>query len=298
MHRTPTKVLLIVAAFALFIVPVAAIAAAGFEDVADDNVFKTDIEWLADAEVTKGCNPPTNTRFCPGSNVTREQMAAFMHRLATNKVVDAATAIEAENSDTLDGKDSAAFALAGHNHDIAYLAKTGKAADSDKLDGKDSTAFLGTTGKAADSDKLDGKDSTAFVLQSDLAMPQALWAGGETDDYWTTSKGTVETLRTLSLTPPVDGKVVANASLLIVESTASDYVACWIAENGSYPEYAKSYWMSHGDPFGNWSGTRGFDVVGGVPVTFDFQCVPSAANTSPDTDLRLPLLTAIYVPNT
>ena len=32
------------------------------------------------AGVTRGCNPPVNDRFCPGSNVTRGQMAAFLHR--------------------------------------------------------------------------------------------------------------------------------------------------------------------------------------------------------------------------
>jgi hypothetical protein len=106
MHRTSTGVLLIVAALVLFLVPVAAIAAGGFDDVDDDNIFKADIQWLADAGVTKGCNPPANTEFCPGSNVTREQMAAFMHRLAANKVVDAATALDA---DKLDGIDSDAF---------------------------------------------------------------------------------------------------------------------------------------------------------------------------------------------
>lgn len=99
MRRTSSRVLLIVAAFVLFLVPVAAIAAGGFTDVDDDSVFKTDIEWLADAGVTKGCNPPTNDRFCPSSNVTREQMAAFMHRLAIGQVVDAKTAITAETAD-------------------------------------------------------------------------------------------------------------------------------------------------------------------------------------------------------
>jgi hypothetical protein len=47
--------------------------------------------------------------------------------------------------------------------DLAFLAKTEKAADSDKLDGNDSSAFLGAAAKAADSDKLDGQDSSAFL---------------------------------------------------------------------------------------------------------------------------------------
>lgn len=180
MHRTSSRMLLIVAAFVLFLVPVAAIAAGGFTDVEDDSVFKTDIEWLADAGVTRGCNPPTNDRFCPEGNVTREQMSAFMHRLAVNKVVDAKTAVTADNAmnatnaDKLDGKDSTAFAASGHDHDADYLATADKAADSDRLDGKDSTEFavsghdhdtdyLGIGGKAADADLLDGKDSTAFA---------------------------------------------------------------------------------------------------------------------------------------
>ncbi len=104
MHRTVKRILLITAAFALFVVPAAAIAAAGFTDVADDNVFVADIQWMKDNAITAGCNPPANDRYCPGNNVTREQMSAFMHRLAVNQVVDAATAIEADNADTLDGQ--------------------------------------------------------------------------------------------------------------------------------------------------------------------------------------------------
>ena len=44
------------------------------------SVFAADISALADAGITKGCNPPQNTRFCPDSAVTRGQMAAFLVR--------------------------------------------------------------------------------------------------------------------------------------------------------------------------------------------------------------------------
>ena len=46
----------------------------------DDSVFEADIEAIAEAGVTQGCNPPTNDRFCPGDTLTRGQMAAFMAR--------------------------------------------------------------------------------------------------------------------------------------------------------------------------------------------------------------------------
>jgi hypothetical protein len=51
-----------------------------FEDVSEDNVFHADILWLADQGITRGCNPPDNTRFCPDDFVTRGQMAAFLVR--------------------------------------------------------------------------------------------------------------------------------------------------------------------------------------------------------------------------
>ncbi|MCP3998469.1 MAG: hypothetical protein GY722_25890, partial [bacterium] len=46
----------------------------------DDSIFEPDIERLAAAGITKGCNPPTNDRFCPNSKVTRQQMAAYLVR--------------------------------------------------------------------------------------------------------------------------------------------------------------------------------------------------------------------------
>lgn len=46
----------------------------------DTSEFEADIESLAAAGITRGCNPPVNDQFCPTSQVTREQMAAFLHR--------------------------------------------------------------------------------------------------------------------------------------------------------------------------------------------------------------------------
>lgn len=48
----------------------------------DDNgsIFERDIERLAASGITRGCNPPENDQFCPNQIVTREQMAAFLHR--------------------------------------------------------------------------------------------------------------------------------------------------------------------------------------------------------------------------
>lgn len=51
----------------------------GFSDDAG-SVFEDDINRLAAAGITKGCNPPANDLYCPNAAVTREQMAAFLVR--------------------------------------------------------------------------------------------------------------------------------------------------------------------------------------------------------------------------
>ena len=43
------------------------------------NVHEADIEALAQAGVTQGCNP-TNDRFCPDNSLTRGEAAAFFSR--------------------------------------------------------------------------------------------------------------------------------------------------------------------------------------------------------------------------
>ncbi|MEA3510623.1 MAG: S8 family serine peptidase, partial [Actinomycetota bacterium] len=44
------------------------------------SIFRLDIAWMSALGITKGCNPPTNDRYCPTNAVTREQMAAFLNR--------------------------------------------------------------------------------------------------------------------------------------------------------------------------------------------------------------------------
>jgi Tol biopolymer transport system component len=51
-----------------------------FVDVPAGHLFGVEIAWLAEEGITKGCNPPTNDRFCPSDFVTRGQMAAFLNR--------------------------------------------------------------------------------------------------------------------------------------------------------------------------------------------------------------------------
>jgi Collagen triple helix repeat (20 copies)/S-layer homology domain len=66
-------------ALVLVSVPLVGQAASRFIDVPSDNPLAADIEWLEAWGITKGC---TATEFCPNDPVTREQMAAFLHRFA------------------------------------------------------------------------------------------------------------------------------------------------------------------------------------------------------------------------
>ena len=130
-------------------------ATSQFEDVPDSNVFGADINWLADAGVTRGCNPPANTRFCPGSNVTREQMAAFMHRLSGG------------DSRTLDGRLDALEAGGGvPSGDLAALEAAVAAL----------TTRLGTV--ESDVETLEAKNA---ALEAENVELQALLAGVSRD---------------------------------------------------------------------------------------------------------------------
>jgi hypothetical protein len=51
-----------------------------FADVPTTSPHHDDISAIANAGITTGCNPPTNTLYCPDIAVRRDQMASFMRR--------------------------------------------------------------------------------------------------------------------------------------------------------------------------------------------------------------------------
>ena len=73
------RYLTVVLVTVLVAAPAAVWASNTFTDVPDANIFHDDIEWMADSGVALGCG---GGDFCPGDNVTRQQMSAFMHRPA------------------------------------------------------------------------------------------------------------------------------------------------------------------------------------------------------------------------
>lgn len=65
--------------------PVIVSASHQFTDVPTSHTFHTSISRLYGARLTTGCS---STRFCPGANVTRGQMAAFLNRGLGRGAVD------------------------------------------------------------------------------------------------------------------------------------------------------------------------------------------------------------------
>jgi hypothetical protein len=118
------RIALIVGVTALIVAPLTAVATHSFTDVSDSNTFHADIAWLADSGVTKGCNPPANTEFCPDDSVTREQMSAFMRRLAQYLGAEDGTPAQADHATTADNATTAG--------------------DADTLQGLEPTAFYTT----------------------------------------------------------------------------------------------------------------------------------------------------------
>jgi hypothetical protein len=55
-------------------------ASASFTDVPTGYWAFQAVEALRDSGITTGCNPPSQTLFCPEDHVTRAQMATFLAR--------------------------------------------------------------------------------------------------------------------------------------------------------------------------------------------------------------------------
>ncbi|MGH3667052.1 MAG: S-layer homology domain-containing protein, partial [Acidimicrobiia bacterium] len=69
-------------AMAAFIARALGLPAGDGDHFNDDgaSTFEDAINRVAATGITQGCNPPENTRFCPGRTMTRGEMAAFLVR--------------------------------------------------------------------------------------------------------------------------------------------------------------------------------------------------------------------------
>lgn len=76
-------------------------------------IHRHDIEALAAADVTRGCNPPRNDRFCPDALVTRGQMATFLTRYFGLEDPDPSSTPFTDTTGTV------------HEHDVDALAAQG-----------------------------------------------------------------------------------------------------------------------------------------------------------------------------
>jgi hypothetical protein len=75
-HRS-RRSLLIIAVVALLAIPTTAIADHLFDDVSHGSTHEAGIAYVKDTGITQGC---TVDLFCPTDNLTRQQMATFIHR--------------------------------------------------------------------------------------------------------------------------------------------------------------------------------------------------------------------------
>src|SRR4051794_5588336 len=124
-HRAWRRLLpLALAALLVALVPLAVLAATAFTDLNPGSIHNANINAIATAGITTGCNPPANDQFCPNDVVTREQMASFLARTAGiggNPPVTRAASLAARRP----GPTSGGFAA----NDLIRIASTGGSGD-------------------------------------------------------------------------------------------------------------------------------------------------------------------------
>jgi hypothetical protein len=73
---------------AVFLARALGLPASSTDHFSDDNghTFESAINRIADASITLGCNPPSNTHFCPNRSLSRAEMATLIVRAFPDEV--------------------------------------------------------------------------------------------------------------------------------------------------------------------------------------------------------------------
>jgi len=93
----------------------------------DDNgsVFEADINKLAEAGITKGCNPPANDQYCPYSYVLRDEMASFLGRAEGLEPMVPPPAVELVIETVVSGLDYPVYATSPPGDPRLFVAEKG-----------------------------------------------------------------------------------------------------------------------------------------------------------------------------
>lgn len=162
----PTTIVAVLVAVVAFAIPSAqGIVLSGFFTDDDLHTFEGDIDAIAAVGITKGCNPPANTHFCPNEDVSRGEMAAFLRR-----------ALDLPRSDTdfFSDDDSSTF-----EDDINAIAEAGitigcnppantRYCPSDSVDRGAMAAFLRRALELESSDRDHFGDDNSSTFEDDI----------------------------------------------------------------------------------------------------------------------------------
>ena len=125
---------------ATLIAPTAVWATHRFSDVGDDHTHARGIDYVADTGVSSGC--AGGDAFCPEDELTRSQMATFLHRASGN----APGVAPSVNADKVDGMD--AVQLQGQPGPAGPTGSTGPAGPTGSTGPAGPTGPAGSAGSA------------------------------------------------------------------------------------------------------------------------------------------------------
>jgi hypothetical protein len=124
-------------------------------------------------------------------------------------------------------------------------------------------------------------------------LPIAVYAGGNltagVDDG-------DEAVQSVTFTPPRDGILIVDSTVVVVEATPGDGVVCSITTGDIVDVSHQQWWESSGGAgdHAQLAGTRGFDVARGAEFTANLVC--AHVGSSGSSTIFDPTLTAIHIP--
>lgn len=292
-HRTLPLALL---GLLVALLPLGILAAAPFTDLTG-GPHDANIGLIYDAGITRGCVP--DQEYCPTTNVTREEMASFLARIAglgdNAPVVNARTALTVPDGSVTSAKLSGNGSTPGQ-----ALVSTGDGVAWQTVVGQ--TGAVGPAGPAGSP----GPSGVPGAVGPAGPVGPLAVAGnaGENTIAFTGELNAFQTLITLTLTAPVPGSVLVSAT--VTAGNGEGASACEVgarlrhdtagvalttanaslpAYNGSYPqgETLAQTWVFPVD-----AGENTFSLEGSV-----FVCAGAEAN-----GFFRPRLTALFVADT